>query len=345
MVKGPGSLLDGSGAMGGTVNVISKRAKRDAFVAKAEAGYGTENTYHLTAENGGFVVGDLGYYLTANRKETDGFRDNSDLTHNDVTLNMLLDKGDRFQSSVDFSYIDREYGLPGVQPPAGTKPYSIGGLEFYNGDSATLLDRGKDENSSIALTLKGQGAEWLNWRLKGDYALLDSSNYSRYSYDGSGSETTVTNTIKGVEGNLDLHPFSRLGVLLGNEYRNFDYENEQQSLDSTGTQVIGGVVDQEHRIFTNGTFVEASFRPVDPVQLVGGYRYETHSLFGHEDVIRYSLVVTPLPDTAIKFNSGQHFKAPTMNDQLVAGRGSAHAHRQHILGPSANGGTTHFRRL
>jgi outer membrane cobalamin receptor len=314
VVKGPGSLLYGSGAMGGTVNVISKRPKRDGYVAKVEAGYGTENTYNVAAESGGFVAGDFGYYLTANRKETDGFRDNSDLTHNDVTLNMLLDKGDRFQSSVDFSYIDREYGLPGVQPPAGTNPYAIGGLEFYNGDSATLLDRGEDENYYSALTLKGQETEWVNWRLKGDYAKLESANYSRYSYDGSGSETTVTNTVTGVEGNLDLHPFSRLGVLLGNEYRNFDYENEQQSLDTTGARIAGGVLDQNHRIFTNGTFAEASFRPVEPVQLVGGYRYETHSLFGHEDVIRYGLVVTPLPDTAIKFNSGQHFKAPTLND-------------------------------
>ena len=260
------------------------------------------------------MVGDFGYYLTVNREETDGFRDNSDLTHNDVTLKLLLDKGDRFQGILDTGYVDREYGLPGVQPPAGTRPYLINGVAFFNGDSAALLDRGEDANSRTALTFKGQGAEWLNWRMKGDYAVLDSTNLSRYSYDGSGTETTVTNTISGVEGNLELQPFSRLGVLLGNEYRNFDYENEQQALDTTGGPVTGDRLDQEHRVFTNGTFAELSLRPLDQVKLVGGYRYETHSLFGHEDVVRYGLVLTPLPDTAIKFNSGQHFKAPTMND-------------------------------
>lgn len=313
VVKGPGSLLYGSGAMGGTVNIISKRPKRGEYAAKVEAGYGTEHTSHLAAETGGFVSTDFGYYLSANRKETNGFRDNSDLTHNDVTLNLLLDPSERFQGSVDFGYVDRQYGLPGVQPPAGTEPYSIGGRAFYNRDSAFLLDRGEDENTHSALTLKGRASEWLNWRMKGDYAILDSFNYSRYSYNGSGTETQVTNTITGVEGNLDLHPFSRMGVLLGNEYRNFEYANEQQPLDTTGSPV-GTPLDQDHRVFTNGTFAEASLRPLDQVKLVSGYRYETHSLFGHEDVVRYGLVVTPREDTALKFNRGQHFKAPTMND-------------------------------
>jgi outer membrane cobalamin receptor len=313
VVKGPGSLLYGSGAMGGTVNIIGKKAKRDGYVAKAEAGYGTDHAYHLAAENGGFVLGDFGYYLTANRKETDGFRDNSDLTHDDVSLNLLLDKGERFQGSLDLGYVDRHYGLPGVQSPAGTQPYAINGITLYNGDSATLLDRGEDENSHSVLTFKGQAADWLDWRMKGDYAVLDSTNLSRFSYDGSGAETEVTNTNSGIEGNLHLHPNPRMGLLLGDEYRNYDYENQQQFLDSSGAPT-GAPLDQDHRVFTNGSFAEASFRPMEPVKLVGGYRYETHSLYGHEDVFRYGLVVTPLADTALKFNRGQHFKAPTMND-------------------------------
>lgn len=313
VVKGPGSLLYGSGAMGGTVNIIGKKAKRDGYVAKAEAGYGTDHTYHLAAENGGFLLGDFGYYLTANRKETDGFRDNGDLTHDDVSLNLLLDKGKRFEGSLDLGSIDRHYGLPGVQPPAGTQPYAINGITFYNGDSATLLDWGEDENLHSVLTFKGQATEWLDWRMKGDYAVLDSTNYRRYSYNGKGAETEVTNTISGVEGNLHLQPTARMGLLLGDEYRNYDYENQQQSLDTSGAPT-GALLDQDHRVFTNGSFAEASFRPVEPVKLVGGYRYETHSLFGHEDVFRYGLVVTPLAETVLKCNRGQHFKAPTMND-------------------------------
>jgi outer membrane cobalamin receptor len=188
-------------------------------------------------------------------------------------------------------------------------------VTFYNSDSATLLDRNEDDNKRAALTLKGQATDWLDWRVKGDYADLESSNYSfPYSSGGSGTVTEVTNTISGLEGNLNLHPFSEINLLLGNEYRNYEYQNTQQSLDSSGNPISGGVVDEDHRVFTNGTFAELSYQPIDQVKVLGGYRYETHSLFGHEDVVRYGAVITPWTNTALKFNRGQHFKAPTMND-------------------------------
>jgi outer membrane cobalamin receptor len=314
VVKGPGSLLYGSGAMGGTVNIISKHPSRDGYKARVEAGYGSENTYHLAAESGGFVSGDFGYYLTANRKESDGFRDNGDLTQTDVTLNLLYDKGERFSGEYNFGYVQRDYGLPGVKPPAWTSAYSLNGEQFYNSESANLQDRGEEHNRHCSLALKGRAGELLNWRVKGDNAVLISDNHSRYSYDGSGADTTVTNTARGLEGNLDLHPTTYLGLLVGSEYRNFNYENEQQSLDSSGAPMAGGKNDAKHQVFTNGTFAELNLRPLEQVKLIAGYRYETHSRYGHENVGRYGLVVTPLADTVLKINHGQHFKAPTMND-------------------------------
>ncbi|HSH13430.1 MAG TPA: TonB-dependent receptor, partial [Desulfurivibrionaceae bacterium] len=98
------------------------------------------------------------------------------------------------------------------------------------------------------------------------------------------------------------------------EYRNFDYENAQQPLDTTGAPVAGGMSYAKHQVFTHGTFAELNFKPVEQVKLTAGYRYEEHSRFGHENVARYGLVVKPLADTAIKINHGKHFKAPTMND-------------------------------
>jgi len=314
VVKGPGSLLYGSGAMGGTVNIISKKPKRDGYQAKVEAGYGSEHTYHLAMESGGFIVGDFGYYLTANRRETDGFRDNGDLSQSDVTLNLLYDKDERFSGEFNFGYVQRDYGLPGVKPPVTTIPFSQNSEQFYNTESANLLDRGKEHNRHSTLAFKGKAGEMLNWRVKGDCAVLISDNHSRYSYDGSGDDTTVTNTARGLEGNFDLHPTGNLGLLAGSEYRNFDYENEMQHLGANGGAVAGTKSDAKQQIHTNGTFAEFNYRPVAQLKLIAGYRYETHSRYGHEKVGRYGLVVTPLADTVLKINHGQHFKAPTMND-------------------------------
>jgi iron complex outermembrane receptor protein len=75
----------------------------------ASAGYGTQNTYRLMAEQGMFVFGDFGYYLTAGRQETDGHRNNGDLTHNDVSLKLVFEKGDILDISLYGDYIDRDF--------------------------------------------------------------------------------------------------------------------------------------------------------------------------------------------------------------------------------------------
>jgi len=54
-------------------------------------------------------------------------------------------------------------------------------------------------------------------------------------------------------------------------------------LDSSGNPVIGALVAEDHRVFTNVTFGELSFQPIDQVKLLGGYRYKKHSMFGHEE--------------------------------------------------------------
>lgn len=313
VVKGPGSVLYGSGAMGGTVNILTKRPSRDAMAAKASAGYGSEATYGLEAEQG-MYLGDLGYYLTASRRETDGFRDNSDLEHTDASLNLVYDLGENLAISLYNDIVDREYGLPGPLPPAGTMDYYIGADKFYNSEASSLVNRGEDRNHRSGLELKGRATDWLDLRLKGDYSGQESFNLTRYPWSGSGEETTVDNTIAGIEANAFLHPLSWLEAILGGEYRDFTYENEQQSLDTSGGTIPGAVSQGEHGVHTLGSFAQLTVSPFSPLKLIAGVRYEEHSTFGGETVPRFGLVLNPWENTTFKANHGKHFKAPTMND-------------------------------
>ncbi|MBU4057271.1 TonB-dependent receptor [Patescibacteria group bacterium] len=320
VIKGSGSLLYGSGAMGGTVNIITKEPKRDIIDAKASAGYGSENTYRLSAEHGMFAFGDFGYYLTANRHETDGFRDNSDLTHKDVSLKLLLDKGDWLDVSIYGDYIDREFGQPGVKPPDSTDDYFVNGEKLYSRSAASLVDRHRDEDGHTVIKVKSKPYEWLCLNLKADYTDMESYNYRRNNaavwpkVAGEGEETWVTNKVTGTEGNLELKPYRGASLIFGSEYKNFDYENVQEDLDDTGITKAGTKTTMKHRVFTKSVFAEAQYRPCKFFKLLAGIRQENHSLFGTEDLPRYGLVINPFEKTVIKFSHGKHFKAPTMND-------------------------------
>ncbi len=316
VVKGSGSLLYGTGAMGGTINIITKRPQRDKIDLKASAGYGIEDAYHLSAEHGMYAFGDFGYYLTANRRETDGFRNNADLVHNDVSLNLILDKGDALEVQLYGDIVDREYGVPGPQPPAGTVPYQNSGQWLYDGESADLLDQGEDQDQHLVLNVKGAPLDWLGYSLKGDYSHMKNYFYNRYNLGATipGTKTWTTNEVQGVEGNLNFKPLDSASLLVGGEYKDYDWENESNSLDTFGRDVAGTSATVTEKITTKGAYAEAQYRPFDLAKFLLGIRHENHSTFGHADLPRYGLVVNPLDKTVVKFSHGKHYNAPTPND-------------------------------
>ncbi len=312
VVKGSGSLLYGSGAMGGTVNIITKRPSRDIMNLKFGAGYGSQDTYRLSAEQGMFVTDDFGYYLTAGRTETDGFRDNSFLRKTDASLKLVLDKSDLFDISLYGDYIYRRYGMPGVEPPSGTQAYYINGKKFYNDESAALLDHSEDKDGHMVLEVKGNPLKWVDYNIKGYYTDMDNYNYERYAYNGSGLENWITNRIAGIDGNIDLHPFEGVNLLLGGEYKDFNWDNKSFDLNTAGARTLK--TSNDAHMFTQGVFTEAQYRPSKYLKAIAGVRHENHSVFGSENLPLFGLVINPLETTALKINHGRHFLAPTFND-------------------------------
>ena len=314
VVKGAGSLLYGSGAMGGTVNIITKRPRHGEVAAKAEVGYGSQQTHRLAIEQGMFINDALGYYLTGSSSETDGFRDNSGLTHNDVSLQVVYDKGELLDLSLYGDYIDREFGVPGIRPPAGTPAHAINGVTFYNGTAADLLNRGSDEDAHFVLAATSSPLAWLTVNAKGHYSDLQNFFLGRYVTDGTGYKSWTNNEVLGAEGLVQVGPAAGATILLGGDYKDFEWENKTVSLDTAGLDLPATTALNSAHLYSRGTFGEAQYRPGRFVKLIGGLRHEVHSTFGAEDLPLYGLVVNPLENTAVKVSHGKHFLAPTPND-------------------------------
>lgn len=314
VIKGSGSLLYGTGAMGGTVQLLTKDPQHEQTITKAKAGYGTEESYELSAEHGMFVTETLGYYLTATSRETDGFRDNSDLEHKDLSCKLLFDAPELMQLSLFSTYINREYGLPGVKPPEGTIPHLINATLMYNDQSASLVNRGEDEDWHNVLELTTQPWPFLDLTMRADYSDTESYNLNRYNSSGTGVETWVTNTTTGIEGFLDWHPLSVLTILAGGQYRDYDSGNKQGNIDAYGAAVADSRTLMGSSVFTRGAYSEVQYRPLHYIKLLAGLRHEQHSTAGSESIPRFGLVINPYETTAIKLSHGKHFRAPSIND-------------------------------
>jgi outer membrane cobalamin receptor len=315
VVKGSGSLLYGTGAMAGTINIITKRPEKGVSDQKIGAGYGSNNTYDISAEQGMYLTGNIGYYLTANKKETDGFRSNSDLDHKDVSLNLVYDGARGTDISLYGDYIDRSYGLPGAKPPAGTKDFIINGIKLYDSESSNLLNEGGDKDTHLAFDIKGSPIDRLKLNLKATYMNIE--NYNKniyYFYMLSGSKTWVTNKVKGVEGNADIDVIKNMKLLVGADYKKYDWENKGVDLDEDVLEVEGTGTKVDEGLHALGLFTEAQHRPNDYLKVIAGLRRENHSEFGTEYVPRYGLIISPHENTVIKINYGKHYNAPTPND-------------------------------
>ncbi len=314
VVKGGGSVLYGTGAMGGTVHLVSKDPERDQMIAKAKVGYGSQQSYELSAEHGMFVADNLGYYLTATRKETDGFRDNSDLEHNDLSMKLLFDMPEKIHVSFFTTYIDRENGVPGVKPPEGTAAHSINGTVLYNDQAASLVNKGESEDWHNVLEFKAHASDFVDLTMRTDYSDMQRYSLTRYNSSGTGVETWISNKNTGLEGFVDWHPVKPLTVLAGGQYRDYDSENEQGTIDAFGGSVAGSRSTVESSVFSHAAYAEAQYRPSTYVKILAGVRNENHSTAGSDVVPRLGLVVNPFVTTAIKLSHGKHFRAPTIND-------------------------------
>lgn len=78
VLRGPASVLYGQGAIGGAVNVISKKPNSDRTEFEAEAGYGSQNSWRIGAGVGGPVNELIAYRFDISRNQSDGWIDRGD---------------------------------------------------------------------------------------------------------------------------------------------------------------------------------------------------------------------------------------------------------------------------
>jgi outer membrane cobalamin receptor len=310
IVKGSGSLLYGSGASGGVINIFTREPGRDRMNLELATEYGTQGTYGISLTQGMALDDNLSYLLTAGRNGTDGFRDNSDLEGKTASLKLNYRKSDKLNVSLFGDFMERKYGMPGVVPPAGTVTYIKKGTAYYNDEAASLLNRHEDKEWHAGLRVSGKPSEKLHYSFQTDYSYSGSYNYNRDTSGFYSSRTWVTNQVEGFEGNLTFKPFDGGEILFGGEYRQYDYENRVAPMDSN----FNPEFDDRYNLHSGALYTELQYRPSRYLKFLSGVRIEDNSLFGTKYVYRYGAVINPAEKTAIKFNSGSHFKAPTMND-------------------------------
>jgi iron complex outermembrane receptor protein len=122
VVRGPASVLYGSDALGGVVNIIT-RMPEDGFETDISASYGTFSTGQFTLRHGG-RLNRFQYYLTLDRSESNGHRAHSDYAANTATAKVRYVTPGGLELNLQGKYYD------GRKHEAGT--IDMPDLRFWN---------------------------------------------------------------------------------------------------------------------------------------------------------------------------------------------------------------------
>jgi iron complex outermembrane receptor protein len=148
VLSGPASVLYGQGAMGGAINVIPKQPNADRFEFEGEAGYGSQDSWHLAGGAGGPISQTLSFRTDGSYRQSDGYVDRGD------SESLALSGALRFEPSKDFRLTLRDdfgryepsvyFGTPLIDSKLDTSirhnNYNVGDAYMMFRDNRLALD-------------------------------------------------------------------------------------------------------------------------------------------------------------------------------------------------------------
>lgn len=285
--RGPASAIYGANALGGVVNIITKKGKGDSKCA-LNVNAGTFGTQEYEASYQG-VNDENNYFFTANYLTTNGNRENSQLEQNGF-LGKIINQLDQ-QTDLGFTlrYLDYNRGVPG----------SID----YPSPEAIQKDRSIDLD--------------LSWQKKMEYKDININafySFQRAFFDNPGEWGHTGPSV---------HKINSMGLSFDCTDYNFTLSNDgsdSQHIFTYGGEVKNDMVNStdlgQYKGINGAVFVQDVWQPADmsDLKLTAGIRYDYNQLFGNQLSPRIGLSYRLADELNFHASVGKAYRAPNFND-------------------------------
>jgi iron complex outermembrane receptor protein len=291
VVRGPASILYGSNAMGGVVNIITRKQDADGWNANARLMYGSYNTQKYMG-NFGVKTGKFDAFVSLNHDRTDGYRPRSDfhITNGYAKLGYKL--SDHFKLWGDVSLASFNVQNPGQE----TAPMFDNIADILRGVASVSLENNYENTLGALKFFYNFGDHEINdGHKEGEpqpdfYFRSKDHNYGIVWYQ----------VFQPTKGNM---------VTIGLDFKNFggkawnDYHGHAPNQVETDTSLYeaAGYLIMQQTLF-------------EKVTLNAGVRLEYNEQFGHEWIPQAGLAYRPYRHTVLKASISKGFRSPNIRE-------------------------------
>ncbi|WP_161981522.1 TonB-dependent receptor [Aurantiacibacter suaedae] len=208
VLSGPASLLFGQGALGGVVNVIPKSPNRERFELQAEAGYGSQETWHMAAGTGGPLGDMFAFRVDASYRQSNGYVDRGESDNLALSTALEFAPSDTFSLTLRNDFGDanpmKYFGTPLIDGRLDTsireENYNVGDAKMHYRDNRTALKLDWQVSDAVSVTNTAyyitSNRKWRNlesYADAGNGLIARADNYGiAHDVDQYGSQGNVT---------------------------------------------------------------------------------------------------------------------------------------------------------
>ncbi|MDR2496281.1 MAG: TonB-dependent receptor [Tannerellaceae bacterium] len=294
VVRGPASLLYGSNAMGGVVNIITRRPQESGLRTQARIMYGSYNTQKYMANNS-FSSGNFNSFISINHDRTNGHRDNSAfrITNGFANLGYMLSNNTRLTGSV--SYADYKTNDPGPVD----NPLTDHIIKATRGTASIGLNDSREKNTTVFQAFYNWGRHEIN----DGYAAGRSPRTFLFNSSDHNAGILLYETLRLFEGN---------SLTVGVDYKNWGGHAWNDSINGP----IGEIVNRSVNEIAGYAIAQQSLLEV--LTLNAGLRYEKSDAYGTKLTPQAGLTILPFAGNSIRLSYSSGYRSPNIRELYIS---------------------------
>ncbi len=283
IIRGASSVLYGSNALGGAVNIITKQPRLDKIGLRASANYGAFKTLGLSA-SAGYMDKLFGFFSSFNNINTDGYR---------------TDAEDGFHTTAGY--------LKLTFTPRGAFGFyadgDVSNSKFY--DPGTIYSPTVNNYYKYLRTRGSLSAENNFKDVQG--ALRFFYSYGDHNFFNGWHSV---DEMKGITFYQNINYYGNNIFTFGVDYKNYGGKGTQPGLPPFVAKGLGNYYTANETAF----YGLINYSPVSPVNLEAGVRFTRNSLAGKDVTPDFGITYSLDKATVLKASISKAFRNPTINE-------------------------------